>query len=95
MGLDDFTAEEEKEESQDENNDDTESEITEEQAKSTKEFIGVNIRDRAQQGNLDVKVHDDKVSGNLNDVAMLFAVMTMDFNEAEFDALINDDSSDG
>jgi len=94
MGLDDFTAEEKKEESQDKNNDDTESEITEEQAKSTKEFIGVNIRDRAQQSNLDIEVHDGKVTGNLNDVAMLFAVMTMDFTEAQFDELINDEPSD-
>lgn len=94
MGLDSFTEEEEKEESQDENNDDTESQITEEQAKSTKEFIGVNIRDRAQQSNLDIEVHDGKVSGNINDVAMLFAIMTMDFTEAEFDELINDEPSD-
>ena len=94
MGLDNFTTEEEKQESQDENDNDTESEITEEQAKSTREFIGVNIRDRAQQSNLDIEVHDGKVSGNINDVAMLFAIMTMDFTEAEFDELINDEPSD-
>jgi hypothetical protein len=86
---------EEDEENEENNEEETEEtdERSEEQVESTKQFIGVNIRDRAQQSNFDIEVQDGELSGSLEDVAMLFAVMTMDFTEAEFDELINDEPS--
>lgn len=93
--FDDWIEEDEENEENNEEETQETNERSQEQVDSTKEFIGVKIEQRVQQSNFDIEVHDGELSGGLDDVAMLFAVMTMDFNEAEFDALINDDSSDG
>lgn len=66
-------------------------ERTKEQIDSTREYIGVNIEQRIQQSNFDIEVQDGELRGSIDDIAMLFAVMTMDFQEAEFDELINDE----
>jgi len=61
-----------------------------EQKQSTKQFIAAKIADRVEKNELDISVSDGRVEGDAEDVAMLFARMTMDFGNAELDNLIND-----
>jgi len=84
---------EDDEDEQDSNEEQTEDNggYTTEQVDSTKEHIAVNIQQRASQSNFNIDIEDGELTGNINDIAMLFAVMTMDFQEADFDELINDE----
>lgn len=91
--FDDWIEDDEDEQENDQEQVEDNEEYTTEQVNSTKEHIAVNIEQRASQTNFNIDVEDGELSGEINDVAMLFAVMTMDFQEAEFDELINDEVS--
>ena len=89
MALDDLVDNKSDEIDKDVDASDNEEETKE--VKSTKEFIAVNMRDRVLNNNhLDIQEQDGRLEGSTEDFAMLFALMTMDIKEADFDELIND-----
>jgi len=93
MGIDSWVSEDDSEEERDSDNfHDDDTKEPEKQVQSTKEFIGLNIKQRSKQTNFDIGIEDGELKGPIEDIAMLFAVMTMDFSEADFDELINDES---
>ena len=92
MGLDSFTSNSDTNDEQkaDESEHSTPDNVTETQQESTKEYIAENIRIRVYDGNFDASVSDGRIEADLNDLAMLFALMTMDISDSDFDSLVND-----
>lgn len=86
MGLDQFKPDETDEEQDDENKD----AVQEKQEQTTKEHIASNIRHRVYNHDMDIDIEDNRLEGDINDIAMIFALMTMDNVSSEFDNLIND-----
>lgn len=86
MGLDQFKPDETDEEQDDENKD----AVQEKQEQTTKEHIASNIRHRVYNHDMDIDIEDNRLEGDINDIAMIFALMTMDNVSSEFDDLIND-----
>lgn len=86
MGLDQFKPDETDEEHNDENKD----AVQEKQEQTTKEHIASNIRHRVYNHDMDIDIEDNRLEGDINDIAMIFALMTMDNVSSEFDDLIND-----
>jgi glycerate-2-kinase len=92
MGIDKFTTDSSSTESQTDNeDDDTDSRPNKQKALTTREVIAVNIREHAESEHLGVEMVGDELRGDVEDVAMLFALMTMDFQKSDFDKLIQDD----
>lgn len=86
MGLDQFKVDEEDDEPEDDNEDT----VQDKQEQTTKEHIASNVRHRVYKHDMDIDIQDGRLEGDLDDIAMLFALMTMDNVSSEFDALIND-----
>lgn len=94
MALEDWTDEEEDSDS----NDDGSGEMSglntpdNEEPQTTKRAIAANIQARAMKGEFGLEIEDGYVEGHIEDLAMMFAVMTMDFEESEFQDLVTDDA---
>jgi len=61
----------------------------EERALTAIEYIGVNIKDRLDNEEHNISVENGKLTGDVSEVAKLFAVMTMDFGNADFQELMD------
>ncbi|EGQ44171.1 MAG: hypothetical protein J07AB43_02300 [Candidatus Nanosalina sp. J07AB43] len=92
MGLKDFQLDDDDEEEKDQETEEetTDNEVKQKQEESTKEHIASNIRHRVRQQDMDIDLEDGRIEGDINDIAMLFALMTMDIPDSYFDTLIND-----
>lgn len=92
MGLDEWTQEEESNNQGEQ--DDSSSNNTNlgdpNEADSTKRTIAANIQSRLIKGQFDGEIDSGEVTINIEDMAMMFAVMTMDFQESDFDDLVTD-----
>jgi len=88
MGLDRFTEDDEEDESEDAQETDEQ-----EEKLSTKKHIANNIKDRVWNSNLDIDINDGRVKADIDDLALVFALMTMDFSESEFQSLVTDDQN--
>jgi hypothetical protein len=94
MGIDAFKTDSNSNDT-DENNDEKEQNETEqsidltdeEQALTAIDYIGTNIRDKIDGEYHNVRIENGEVKGDIDDVAKLFAVMTMDFGNADFEEL--------
>lgn len=89
MALDDYISEANKSNEDDSDTDDAPDEKS--RKKTTKECIALNIKDRVWNTDLDIELNDGRVEGDINDIALLFALMTMDFSDSEFQSLVTDD----
>jgi hypothetical protein len=85
MGLEEFKPDQE--DGDEDNEDET---VQEKQEQTTKEHIASNVRHRVYKHDMDIDIEDGRLEGDINDIAMLFALMTMDNVSSEFDNLIND-----
>lgn len=88
MGLKDFQS------NTTENNDDssTSNQVNDKREETTKQYISRAMRERALNSPLEIQVEDGRISGDKEDMAMLFALMTMDIEDASFHSLIGGDS---
>ena len=92
MGIDSFTSDDSSTESQSNSSQNQSKTGSDKQkALTTREVIAVNIRERVENQRLGVEMVGDTLKGDIEDVAMLFALMTMDVQESDFDELIQDD----
>ena len=85
MGLDSFKAE------TDNGNSSTDNKVDEKREETTKQYIARAMRERALNSPLDIDVSGDTIEGDTDDIAMLFALMTMDIEDASFHSLIEGD----
>ena len=85
MGLDSFKAE------TDNDNSSTDNKVDEKREETTKQYIARAMRERALNSPLDIDVSGDTIEGDTDDIAMLFALMTMDIEDASFHSLIGGD----
>ena len=85
MGLDSFKAE------TDNDNSSTDNKVDEKREETTKQYIARAMRERALNSPLDIDVSGDTIEGDTDDIAMLFALMTMDIEDASFHSLIEGD----
>ena len=85
MGLDSFKAE------TDNDNSSTDNKVDEKREETTKQYIARAMRERALNSPLDIDVSGDTIEGDVDDIAMLFALMTMDIEDASFHSLIGGD----
>jgi hypothetical protein len=85
MGLDSFKAE------TDDGNSTADDKVTEKREETTKQYIARAMRERALNSPLDIDVSGDTIEGDTDDIAMLFALMTMDIEDASFHSLIGGD----
>lgn len=89
MGLEEFTESEENEEEEDEQDYEEPN-----RGDSTKRAIAANIQSRCMTNDMDIEVSGGRVEGDIEDLAMLFALMTMDYSESDFYDLVTDDLED-
>lgn len=54
------------------------------------EIIANKIKEHAIQKDLDVTLEDEQIRGNVDDLALIFAIMTLDFQEATIYDLIGE-----
>ena len=85
MGRDSFKAE------TDDGNSTADDKVTEKREETTKQYIARAMRERALNSPLDIDVSGDTIEGDTDDIAMLFALMTMDIEDASFHSLIGGD----
>lgn len=85
MGLDSFKAE------TDNGNSSADDKVNEKREETTKQYIARAMRERALNSPLDIDVSGDTIEGDTDDIAMLFALMTMDIEDASFHSLIGGD----
>ena len=85
MGLDSFKAE------TDNGNSSEDDKVNEKREETTKQYIARAMRERALNSPLDIDVSGDTIEGDVDDIAMLFALMTMDIEDASFHSLIGGD----
>ena len=85
MGLDSFKAE------TDNDNSSTDNKVDEKREETTKQYIARAMRELALNSPLDIDVSGDTIEGDADDIAMLFALMTMDIEDASFHSLIGGD----
>lgn len=89
MALKDFQVDDD-DSSDSKDNTTEDNKVTQKQEQSTKEYIASNVRYRVREHELDIDIEDDRLEGDINDIAMLFALMTMDNADTHLDDLIND-----
>jgi hypothetical protein len=86
MALEDWTDDGEEDDVEPEQNT-----TTPDEADSTKRAIAAKIQSRCMKDSLDVYVDSGRVEGDIEDLAMMFALMTMDYRESDFQELVTDD----
>jgi len=86
MGLEEFKADT----SQDSGESSTDEQVSDKREETTKQYIARAMRERALNSPLEIDVSGETIEGNTEDVAMLFALMTMDIEDASFHSLIDD-----
>jgi len=87
MGLEEFKADT----SQDSGESSTDEQVSDKREETTKQYIARAMRERALNSPLEIDVSGETIEGNTEDVAMLFALMTMDIEDASFHSLIDGD----
>ena len=92
MGLDDFGSD--SEESTDDTDTETEDPVDQSRKRTTREHIAQNIKERVWNSTLDVNIEDGRIEGDINDLALVYALMTMDFDDSSFQSLVTDDLQD-
>lgn len=83
MGLEAFKDKREKEAEREDSSDDT----SEQPDHPTTEAIGSRIKDRLLTGDFDAEVDGDTITADKDDLGMVFALMTMDYEEADIQDL--------
>ena len=87
MGLDEFVVEDGN--STDSNDIDDEDGGGSGESNDIDVIVG-NIKERAVLSDFDITVENEQIRGSVDDVAMLFALMTMDYDEASIYELIGE-----
>lgn len=87
MGLEEFKANT----SQDSDESSTDNQVSDKREETAKQYIARAMRERALNSPLEIDVSGETIEGNTEDVAMLFALMTMDIEDASFHSLIGGD----
>lgn len=99
MGLDNFKYGDDSDDSTDNdeqsedtiNNEDDISPTDKEQAQTAIDYVGVKMIDRIEDKQHNIQVDENKVIADVDELARLFAVMTMDFGNADFDELMDEE----
>lgn len=87
MGLDEFVVEDD--DSTDSNDIDDEDGGGSGESNDIDVIVG-NIKERAVLSDFDITVEDEQIRGSVDDVAMIFALMAMDYDEASIYELIDE-----